>query len=229
MLKKLIFTTCFVLPLSIALNVNAFSFGDVSRAIDVTSKVVDMAKDDNSSNNSNNTNSNTNSANSSSNVSSSNSTNNTSNSSNASNINSNASSSTQPKAVASTQKNNTNQKKAAPKAVTTNKVIEMPEHFKIDAKYMNQAKAVAKDWKKDAYVDVLFLEPELRALRASKWPHKVTHRTMKIGVISKKNGKHFFERRNLQVFGSGAAKNQYRIRGFLSDRDKLDAYINYKK
>ncbi len=104
---------------------------------------------------------------------------------------------------------------------------DLPKHYEIDPTIMKNAKAKGHEIHGEKFVDVIFLEPRLRVFKASKWPHKVTHHSMRIGLIYKENGQIIMGTYDLQVFGNGASLKNYRFQIPMNLGTNNKTVVNY--
>ncbi len=106
-------------------------------------------------------------------------------------------------------------------------VVSMPRHYKIDATIMKHAKNVAKGFMGDSFVDVLFLESDLRPFKSTKWPHPITHYSMEVGLIAKSGKDYTMRKTDMQVYNGGANQSDIRFQSSMN-RVSLTQKINYK-
>ncbi len=105
--------------------------------------------------------------------------------------------------------------------------VDMPKRHTINSVYMKNAIAQRKSEIGDDFVELIFMEPALRPFKQSKWPHKITHYSMKVATISKKDGKHFLKVSDMQIFGDGSSQSNYRFLTPMSNA--VQGYVNYTK
>ncbi len=104
---------------------------------------------------------------------------------------------------------------------------DLPKHYEIDPTIMQNAKAKGREIHGENFVDMIFLEPRLRVFKASKWPHKVTHHSMRVGLIYKENGQVIMGIYDLQVFGNGSSLKNYRFHIPMNLGTNNKTVVNY--
>ncbi len=105
--------------------------------------------------------------------------------------------------------------------------VPMPKGYSINPTIMKNAKAKAKEFSGDKFVDIVFLEPSLRPFKSTKWPHPITHYSMKVGYITKDNGKYIMTTTNVQVYNNGDRVEDIRFQSSMSGgAEKVE--VDYK-
>ncbi len=105
--------------------------------------------------------------------------------------------------------------------------VDMPKRHTINSLHMKNAIAKRKSEIGHDFVELIFMEASLRPFKQSKWPHKITHYSMKVATISKKDGKHFLKVSDMQIFGDGSSQSNYRFLTPMSNA--VQGYVNYTK
>ncbi len=85
----------------------------------------------------------------------------------------------------------------------------IPQGYEIDSIIMQNAKARARELEGRNFVELIFMEQNLRTFTQWRRPHTITHKSMRVAHIYREQGKVIMGYYDMQVRGNGTSPHDY--------------------